>query len=79
VAIVQRWPLKLELAAGWADTTVTLPDGEWQEVLCGGQWRGEARLSELLAGLPVALLERARSKPPSTRGDAPGRWAPKVS
>lgn len=43
---------------GWADTTLPLPDGRWRS-LDGTEHQGEARVDDLLAALPVAMLERA--------------------
>ncbi len=53
-----RWPLLLERGGGWGRTSLALPAGEWVDVLCGRPWRGTVAVGELLAGLPVALLER---------------------
>ncbi len=44
------------LAAGWADTTVTLPDGTWTDVLTGTEIRGETSVTGLLRRFPVAVL-----------------------
>ena len=52
--------LVLGLSDGWADTTLTLPDGRWVDVLAGARsFGGEVQLAELLGPFPVALLERA--------------------
>jgi (1->4)-alpha-D-glucan 1-alpha-D-glucosylmutase len=61
VTLVTRWPLVLEAAGGWGGTTLTLPPGRWLDVLGGGRWSGNVRLARLLAGLPVALLERVET------------------
>jgi (1->4)-alpha-D-glucan 1-alpha-D-glucosylmutase len=53
--VVPRLTAKL---AGWGDTTVLLPAGEWHEQLTGQRVRGTVALTELLATFPVALLER---------------------
>jgi (1->4)-alpha-D-glucan 1-alpha-D-glucosylmutase len=46
----------------WADTTLTLPDGEWRNVFsdesCDG---GDRKVGDLLRKFPVALLVRAES------------------
>jgi (1->4)-alpha-D-glucan 1-alpha-D-glucosylmutase len=60
VTVVTRWPLALEQAGGWGRTSLTLPKGEWADVLSGRRWQGGVLLHELLAGLPVALLEKVR-------------------
>jgi (1->4)-alpha-D-glucan 1-alpha-D-glucosylmutase len=59
VAVAPR--LVLGLGGDWADTTLTLPDGRWVDVLDGGRrtFEGEAQLTNLLAPFPVALLERS--------------------
>ena len=58
VCAVTRWPLRLERTGGWRATSLTLPEGRWHDVLCGGVWEGRVLLAELLGALPVALLER---------------------
>lgn len=59
VTIATRLPVALHRLGGWGDSTVVLPAGDWQDVLTdkpvGG---GAARIAELLADLPVALLAR---------------------
>jgi (1->4)-alpha-D-glucan 1-alpha-D-glucosylmutase len=43
----------------WADTTVTLPDGEWADILTGERVTGgPAQLETLLRRFPVAVLGR---------------------
>jgi (1->4)-alpha-D-glucan 1-alpha-D-glucosylmutase len=61
VVAVTRLPLRLEHSGGWGTTVLPLPEGNWHDVLCGRRYSGEARLAELFAGLPVALLERGRA------------------
>jgi len=47
------------LSGGWRDTRVALPAGRWQNVLTGDAVDGgSARLAEVLARFPVALLRR---------------------
>ncbi len=43
---------------GWADTAVTLPDGEWIDRIGAGRFAGRVLAVELFANMPVALLER---------------------
>lgn len=62
VCVVTRWPVLLQRAGGWRGTLLPLPPGVWQDVLCGGAWEGRAPVEAVLAGLPVALLER-RGRP----------------
>ena len=51
--------LVLGLAGDWAGTVVELPTGRWANVLTGDEVTGgEVGLGHLLAGFPVALLER---------------------
>jgi (1->4)-alpha-D-glucan 1-alpha-D-glucosylmutase len=48
------------LAAGWGGTVVELPEGRWVDRFTGRTLSGgEVPARELLAGFPVALLERA--------------------
>jgi (1->4)-alpha-D-glucan 1-alpha-D-glucosylmutase len=57
VAIAPRLALGLE--GGWQGTALELPDGPWRDALSGAEHAGGATpLEELLAGFPVALLER---------------------
>ncbi len=63
VTVCTRWPLRLEAAGGWGTSTLRLPPGRWSDVLGGGTWGGRVKLGELLAGLPVALLERVGGAP----------------
>jgi (1->4)-alpha-D-glucan 1-alpha-D-glucosylmutase len=58
--IATRLPVALHRLGGWGDSTVVLPDGEWQDVLTGRVvGSGAARIHELLEELPVALLTRS--------------------
>ena len=56
--------LSLGLAAA-ADATVQLPAGTWTDVLSGGSYGGAARVGDLLASLPVALLVRSGTAGPT--------------
>jgi (1->4)-alpha-D-glucan 1-alpha-D-glucosylmutase len=60
VAVVTRFPGRLEESGGWQDHTVSLPSGEWGDVLVHRDvsCTGSVRLRELLTDLPVALLLR---------------------
>ncbi len=55
--IAPRWNVKL--GAGWAATSLSLPEGRWKNELTGDAVPGGAvRLQQLLARFPVALLTR---------------------
>jgi (1->4)-alpha-D-glucan 1-alpha-D-glucosylmutase len=62
VTVVPRLVLGLRQAGGWKDTAVTLPPGEWTDVLTGRRHGGSsaaessAYLLKLLRDFPVALL-----------------------
>ncbi len=57
VTVVPR--LVIGLGHSWEDTTVTLPDGRWQNELTGDAVAGgTVHLTELLQRFPVALLAR---------------------
>jgi len=58
VVAVSRWTVALA-ETGWGDTTLTLPPGRWTDLIGGGVHSGTVRAARLLAGHPVALLERA--------------------
>ncbi|MFI5713035.1 malto-oligosyltrehalose synthase [Kribbella sp. NPDC051620] len=60
VTIATRLPVALHRLGGWGDSTVVLPEGNWQDVLTGrAVGSGSARIRELLEDLPVALLTRS--------------------
>jgi len=50
-------------AEGWRDTRLTLPDGEWRDILASGPgagpFHGAVPLRDLWAAVPIALLVRA--------------------
>jgi (1->4)-alpha-D-glucan 1-alpha-D-glucosylmutase len=57
--LVTRAPKRLEAAGGWADATVTLPEGLWRDELTAAlHSEPENRVAELLKSYPVALLRR---------------------
>ncbi|WP_372728433.1 malto-oligosyltrehalose synthase [Nocardioides sp.] len=56
ITLATRLPVGLGERGGWGDTSVDLPDGTWRDVLTGRTAAGTARLADLLADLPVALL-----------------------
>ncbi|GAA5204568.1 malto-oligosyltrehalose synthase [Streptomyces thinghirensis] len=59
VTAVTRLSLRLAEAGGWQDTALPLPPGRWADALTPGrQFTGHARVEDLFAGVPVALLER---------------------
>jgi len=64
VAAVTRLSLRLADAGGWRDTELSLPEGHWVDLLAPGRpFTGHARVEELFARLPVALLVRAPLSP----------------
>jgi len=57
VVVGTRLPVGLERAGGWDDTTLTLPEGEWTDVITGSSvGGGPVELADLLSRYPVALL-----------------------
>ncbi|MFE2048424.1 malto-oligosyltrehalose synthase [Streptomyces sp. NPDC059459] len=59
VTAVTRLSLRLAESGGWHGTTLPLPPGRWADALTPGrEFSGHARVEELFAGVPVALLER---------------------
>ncbi|WP_282700403.1 malto-oligosyltrehalose synthase [Streptomyces sp. CC219B] len=59
VTAVTRLSLRLARAGGWRETRLPLPPGRWADVLAPErEFEGHARVAELFARLPVALLER---------------------
>ncbi|MFH8976567.1 malto-oligosyltrehalose synthase [Streptomyces sp. NPDC017890] len=56
---VTRLSLRLAGAGGWHGTALPLPPGRWADALTPGrEFTGHARVAELFAKAPVALLER---------------------
>lgn len=59
ITAVTRLPRRLAESGGWAGTHLPLPDaGRWRDVLTGRAVAKKARLAELFADGPVALLVR---------------------
>ncbi|MFJ6074177.1 malto-oligosyltrehalose synthase [Streptomyces sp. NPDC093065] len=59
VTAVTRLSLRLAEAGGWRGTTLPLPPGRWADALAPGrEFAGHARVEDLFADTPVALLER---------------------
>ena len=56
ITVATRLAAILERYGGWRDDTVTMPPGEWVDVLTGRP--AVERVRDLLADLPVALLRR---------------------
>ena len=57
IAVAPRLPMKL--GGDWGDTALDLPEGRWTNELTGEEHRGgRAKIGELLARFPVALLSR---------------------
>ncbi|MEU3784080.1 malto-oligosyltrehalose synthase [Streptomyces sp900129855] len=64
VTAVTRLSLRLAETGGWRETRLTLPPGQWVDVLAEEReparaFTGHARVADLFERLPVALLERA--------------------
>ena len=68
VTVVTRRPVALAESGGWTDAdAVTVPDGQWRDVLTGALLDGPTlAVSALFESLPVALL---------VRDEEPGRGA----
>ncbi|MDO9397299.1 MAG: malto-oligosyltrehalose synthase, partial [Herbiconiux sp.] len=65
VALATRLPIGLARHGGWDDTTVELPAARngWVDTFTGRLFgEGTTRVAELLAGYPVALLQRIDDK-----------------
>jgi (1->4)-alpha-D-glucan 1-alpha-D-glucosylmutase len=57
VTVAPRLPIKL--GGDWLDTTISLPSGDWKNLLTGEPVEGgEAKVGRLLGRFPVALLVR---------------------
>jgi (1->4)-alpha-D-glucan 1-alpha-D-glucosylmutase len=61
ITVATRLPATLAGSGGWRDTSLELPPGRWVDALAGdgaSVHADRARLADLLADLPVALLVR---------------------
>ena len=58
MALVTRRP---RTVPDWEDTTVSLPEGVWEELLGGGMFKGTVKLATLFKDRPQAILTRAGS------------------
>lgn len=58
ITAVTRLSRRLALAGGWDTTLLPLPAGRWRDTLTGRAAEGKARLGEVFATSPVALLVR---------------------
>lgn len=57
MTVALRWPIMLR--SDWQDTVVQLPEGRWRDALTGAEIDGgEQRVQSVVAGAPIALLER---------------------
>lgn len=62
VTIATRLPASLRDIGGWGDTTVVLPDGEWNDILTGRNFSGgTTNVDEILQQYPVAVLRTIRN------------------
>ncbi|MGA8117779.1 MAG: malto-oligosyltrehalose synthase [Actinocatenispora sp.] len=59
LTVATRLPVRLDQRGGWAETTLSLPPGDWTDALTAQGWSGRVRLADLLTTFPVALLTRA--------------------
>ncbi|WP_399891082.1 malto-oligosyltrehalose synthase [Streptomyces sp. BBFR51] len=71
VTAVTRLSLRLAEAGGWRGTTLPLPPGRWADTLAPGrEFTGHARVEDLFAVTPVALLERVEGTDEGEAADA---------
>jgi (1->4)-alpha-D-glucan 1-alpha-D-glucosylmutase len=65
ITVTTRLPVALHRHGGWAEHTVSLPEGRWHDLLADPARAevagGPHRVSDLLAGLPACLLVRLRT------------------
>ncbi len=59
IAVVTRLPVGLAARGGWGDTTLSLPEGSWRDLLT--DWPTDGALAGLLGTYPVALLVKEDS------------------
>lgn len=56
ITLATRSPMYLEDHGGWADTTVTLPQGDWLDYLTGKTYSSTVPVSDVFSLFPTALL-----------------------
>ena len=57
VTVATRAPRRLERSGGFGEATLTVPEGEWTDVLTATAWNGgRIRAADLLTRFPVAVL-----------------------
>jgi (1->4)-alpha-D-glucan 1-alpha-D-glucosylmutase len=57
ITVATRLPVGLEAAGGWGETELSLPGGNWHDVITDRP--ASPKLADLLSELPVALLVRS--------------------
>ncbi|WP_327352566.1 malto-oligosyltrehalose synthase [Streptomyces sp. NBC_01304] len=67
ITAVTRLSLRLARAGGWRDTSLSLPEGRYVDVLAAEgesvrEFSGHTRVAEIFEGRPVALLVRLREE-----------------
>ncbi|MGW5562910.1 hypothetical protein ACWEWD_05740, partial [Streptomyces tendae] len=71
-ASLTRLSLRLAEAGGWRGTTLPLPPGRWADTLAPGrEFTGHARVEDLFANTPVALLERMETAETTETAETP--------
>ncbi len=66
ITVVTRLPVGLAASGGWRDTTVSLPEGRWRDVISGRlvavDRQRQVPVAHLLERYPVALLVREQRR-----------------
>ncbi len=56
ITLATRHTVSLERSGGFGDAALSLPPGQWTELLTNRQFSDVVRYADLLGDLPVALL-----------------------
>ncbi|MFC6645225.1 hypothetical protein ACFQBQ_06400 [Granulicella cerasi] len=54
--VITAIPLRNAQSRTWGDTSLTLPEGSWRNLLTDESWRAKVRMEDMFAKFPVALL-----------------------
>ena len=60
IAVATRLPLTLSNRGGWKDTSLTLPPGEWKDLLTGHRFQETVDVADVFEHFPAALLIHER-------------------
>lgn len=60
IAVATRMPLTLDFRGGWKDTSLTLPSGQWVDLLTNRRFQDTVEVADIFEYFPTALLVHER-------------------